>query len=219
MSGGDVRRRVLGLICYLLARPRWTATREEVVEAFWPDANPTAALNSLNQSVYFLRRVFEPSYSDDTTAGYLHQDSDLLWLDPHLISAQSQACIRLIEAFSSGREADVAEQLSAAYRGRFALDFAYEDWASDFREWLHVGYLQVVESQIKADIDGGRYQRGVAIARRALAVEPRNDELELSLLKLLRRGGAHSAAAEQYTRYANVLRNDLGIEPPTAESL
>jgi DNA-binding SARP family transcriptional activator len=181
--------------------------------------SPTSAINSLNQTIYFLRRLFEPNYADDTTAGYLHQESDLLWLDDQLISARSRRAVELIEAYSRVSDSAAAVDLANSYGGRFALDFAYEEWSSDFREWLHVGYLNVVETQVRADIDSGEFQRGISIAHRALEVEPRNEELELSLLRLLRRSGAHSAAAEQYTRYANVLRSDLGVEPPAPESL
>ena len=57
------------------------------------------------------------------------------------------------------------------------------------------------------------------MARRAIEVDPDAEQIELSLLKLYRRTGAHAAAAEQYTHYAAVLKNDLGIEPPPLESL
>jgi DNA-binding SARP family transcriptional activator len=218
ISGGQVRRKVLALLCFLLTRPRWAATREEVAEGLWPDMSPAGAINSLNQTIYFLRRLFEPHYAEETTAGYLHQESDLLWLDDQLISARSRRAVELIEAYSRASDSAAAVDLANSYGGRFALDFAYEEWSSDFREWLHVGYLNVVETQIRADIDQGAFQRGITIARQALEVEPRNDELELSLLRLLRRAGAHSAAAEQYARYAHVLRSDLGIEPPPPDS-
>jgi len=82
-----------------------------------------------------------------------------------------------------------------------------------------VAYLHVIETQIKTDVDTGSVQRGIMLARRALEIEPRHEELELSMLKLLRRAGAHSAAAEQYSRYANVLRTDLGVEPPSFETV
>ncbi len=36
------------------------------------------AVNSLNQTIYFLRRVFEPSFSEDVTPGYVHHDSDVV---------------------------------------------------------------------------------------------------------------------------------------------
>jgi len=215
----QIRRKVLALLCFLLAKPRWAATREEVMEAMWPDIDPTPAVNSLNQSVYYLRRVFEPEYSEETTAGFVHQDSDLLWLDEELIAADSRDCVELVERFERSRDPAVALELAQRYQGKFALDFAYEDWAADFREWLHVSWLHVVETQIREDLDAARFDRGILIARRALEVEPRNDELEFSMLKLLRRSGAHSAAAEQYTRYANVLRADIGVEPPALDTV
>jgi DNA-binding SARP family transcriptional activator len=219
VPSGDLRRKVLALLCFLLTRPRWAATREEVMEAMWPEIDPASAINSLNQSVYFLRRVFEPAYSEETTAGYVHQDSDLLWLDQELIRSASHRCVDLVQEFERDQRPEIATELAETYLGRFALDFAYDDWSGDFREWLHVGWLHVMETQIRADADGGHFQRGIHLTRRALEIEPRNEDFELSMLKLLRRAGAHSAAAEQYTRYAKVLRSDLGVEPPALESV
>jgi len=189
------------------------------MEAMWPEIDPASAINSLNQSVYFLRRIFEPGYSEDTTAGYVHQDSDLLWLDQELIASRSRRCSDLIQAFERDSDPRIAVQLADTYSEKFALDFAYEDWSSDYREWLHVGWLHVMETQIRSDIDAGQFERGIHLTRRALAIEPRNEDFELSMLKLLRRAGAHSAAMEQYNRYAKVLRADLGVEPPTLESV
>ena len=185
----------------------------------WPNMDPSSAVNSLNQSIYFLRRVFETEYSEETTAGYVHQESDLVWLDRDLIVATSAVCADLVAEYGRSGDPGFAEQLSEAYVGRFALDFAYDEWSADFREWLHVAYLQVIETQIRLDVDNGNYRRGISLARRALEIEPRNEDLELSLLKLLRVAGAHSAAAEQYNRYANVLRSDLGVDPPSRDEV
>ena len=64
------------MLCFLLTRPRFSSTRDEVLDALWPDLEPGVALNSLNQTVYFLRRVFEPTYREEATPGYLRQESD-----------------------------------------------------------------------------------------------------------------------------------------------
>ena len=53
------------------------------------ELDPVDALNSLNQTVYFLRRVLEERYVDDLSPGYLHHDSDLIWLDPELVTSRS----------------------------------------------------------------------------------------------------------------------------------
>ncbi|MGP1673681.1 MAG: bacterial transcriptional activator domain-containing protein, partial [Candidatus Limnocylindrales bacterium] len=65
----------------------------------------------------------------------------------------------------------------------------------------------------------GHYGRGIRVARRALEVDPGAEQIEVSLLRLYRATGAHSAAAEQYAHYAAMIREDLGIEPPPLESL
>jgi two-component SAPR family response regulator len=102
---------------------------------------------------------------------------------------------------------------------RFAADFAYEDWAVDYRDWLHTGYLQIIETEIAQAIATGQYERGVRLARRALGVDPRLDSLGLSLLRLFKGSGAHAAAAEQYERYASLLRSEIGVEPPTFDAV
>ena len=212
VDGSTVRRKVLALLCYLIARPGQSATREEVLEALWPDLPPNTALNSLNQTVYFLRRVFEPSFSEDLTAGYVGQDGETVWLDRDLISARSQTCRELVRKMTPIPSPDDVLVLARLYRGRFALDFMYEDWASDYRDSLHASYLRVVEVAVRLDADSGHYNRGIEIAELAADVEPDSEDLQVALLRLYRVSGSLAAAAEQYGHYAQNLR-DLGVEP------
>jgi two-component SAPR family response regulator len=163
--------------------------------------------------------VFEPAFSEETSPGYLHYNSDLIWLDPELVdsrSARSRAAIRLAERDPSPENVDAVSQ---TYRGRFALDFEYEEWAGQYRDSMHATYLEIIERAVSADTNAGAFDRAIGLARRALEADPDAEQIELSLLRLYRRTGAHSAAAEQYEHYAAVLRNDLGIEPPPLESL
>jgi len=105
------------------------------------------------------------------------------------------------------------------YRGRFALDFEYEEWAGAYRDSLHAAYLEIVERSVLDDLTAGHHDRGIRIARRALDIDPSAEQIEVSLLRLYRLSGAHSAAAEQYGHYASVMRDELGIEPPPLDSL
>ena len=219
VAGTSVRRKVLALLCFLLSRPGFAATRDEVIDALWPDMDPAGGINSLNQTVYFLRRVFEPEYNEDLSPGYVHHESEILWIDRELVSARSQRCAELIALAHEATSAVAVDMLSDTYTGRYALDFMYEEWSNEYRDALHLGYLQVIESAVIADMESGRYARGIALARRALAVEPKLESLERSLLRLFRLAGAHSAAAEQYQHYATMLRDEAGIEPPPLESL
>jgi len=207
------------MLCFLITRPDMSATRDQVVDALWPELDPEVAVNSLNQTVYFLRRVFEENYSDDLSPGYVHHDSDLVWLDRDLVTSRSAACRDLIREFAREPSPEEVDLLTREYKGRFALDFEYEDWATAYRDPLHASYLEIVERSVLDDFRSGHYDRGILIARRALEVDPSAEQIEVGLLRLYRVTGAHAAAAEQYAHYAAVMRDELGVEPPPLETI
>jgi DNA-binding SARP family transcriptional activator len=195
------------------------STRDQVLEALWPDLDPLDAVNSLNQTVYFLRRVLEEDYVDDLSPGYLHHDSDLIWLDPDLVRSRSNECRRLVKALPASPDPAAVSHLVDEYQGRFALDFEYEEWAAPYRDWLHASFLEVVERAVTGDIESGHFARGINLARKVLDIDPAAEQIEVSLLRLYRASGAHAAAAEQYGHYAGVMRDQLGVEPPPLDSL
>jgi ATP/maltotriose-dependent transcriptional regulator MalT/DNA-binding SARP family transcriptional activator len=212
VEGTQLRRKVLALLCLLLTKHRFSAPREEVIESLWPEQDPLSALNSLNQTVYFLRRVFEPKYGEETSPGYVQQDGETIWLDEDLIHSQSQQCLSVIRAMQPDPSPDSTVRLAAEYTGKFALDFAYDDWAAPFRDSLHAAFLRVTEHAIRLDIRTGHFGRGVILAERAAEVDPESEQIQLALIRLYRLSGAHAAAAERYAHYSQALR-DLGLDP------
>jgi DNA-binding SARP family transcriptional activator len=219
LSGSTIRRKVLALLCFLFTKPEMASTRDQVLDALWPDLDPLDAVNSLNQTVYFLRRVLEENYVDDLSPGYVHHDSDLIWLDPELVASRSNDCRRMIKNLPLVPTPDQVEALADRYGGRFALDFEYEEWAAPYRDWLHASFLEIIERALASDLDTGHFARGIHLARRVLDVDPGADQVEVSLLRLYRASGAHAAAAEQYGHYAGVMRDQLGLEPPPLDAL
>jgi DNA-binding SARP family transcriptional activator len=214
VDGAAVRRKVLALLCLLLSRPNFSSTRDEVLDCLWPEHDPGSALNSLNQTVYFLRRVFEPRFRDDESPGYVGQDGETIWLDRDLVDSRSRQCMGIIRSMPGDPTPEAAVELAKQYRGRFALDFAYEEWSAPYRDALHAAYLRVVELAVRLDLDGGHFDRGTFIAERAAEVDPDSEEIQAALVRLYNHSGAHAAAAEQYAHYANSMR-DLGVEPST----
>jgi DNA-binding SARP family transcriptional activator len=219
VEGTSLRRKALALLCFLLTQPSYCATRDRAMEVLWPDADPEQALNSLHQTTYFLRRVIEPEYAEDLSPGYVHHEGDLVWLDPGLIDSRSNRCAHQLRSLGSPPSVEAVEELALEYQARFALDFAYEDWASSYRDSLHARYLETMERTISDEMDAGRVDRAIRLAQRALDVDPDADQVEVALLRLYRATGAHAAAAEQYAHYATVMRDQLGVEPPPLEDL
>jgi DNA-binding SARP family transcriptional activator len=219
VAGDTIRRKVLALLCFLVTRPNMAATRDQVVDALWTDQDPAAASNSLNQTVYFLRRVFEPSYVEDLSPGYVRHQSDLLWLDSGLISVESEICRRAIEEARRSSAWAIVDRVSLGYPGRFALDFEYEEWAASYRDNLHASYLEVIEHAVEDEMRAARFDRAIELCRRALDVDPSCEPIERHLLRIYRLTGAHAAAEEQYRHYATLMREDLGVSPPPLDEL
>jgi DNA-binding SARP family transcriptional activator len=212
-----VRRKVLALLCFLITRPNMAATRDEILEALWADLAPDAAGNSLHQTIYFLRRVFEPDFREGLSARYVNYDGDIARLNPELIATDSRHCWKAIENAPLA-PGDVMAILTT-YRGRFALDFAYEEWAADYRDTLHAAVLSAAESAMQRASEGGDLDSAVRIAQRILDVDPEADGIEAVLLRAYKEAGRTAAAAEQYAHYASALRDDLGVDTPPLEDL
>ena len=189
------------------------ATRDEALEAIWPDLGPDTAVNSLHQTIYFLRRVFEPQYKEGMSAGYVAFDGEVIALDPSLVDSLSRRCWRLV-AQARNSVAGSVQALVRTYTGTYALDFAYEEWAVGYRENLHAAVLASVESEVRTAINAGDTDRAIEAAQAILAVDPAADAIELELLRAYKAGGRHAAAAEQYAHYAAYVRGELGAEPP-----
>ncbi len=213
-----LRRKVLGLLCFLTSRQGLAATRDEALEALWPELGPDTAANSLHQTIYFLRRVFEPGYREGLSAGYVPFDGEVVSLNPGLVDSASRECWRALSTTRADEEQG-AIRLMELYRGRFALDFTYEEWASAYRDNLHAAVLARVEATMASSSTSGRSDTAIALALAMLAVDPAADAIELRLLKIYKASGRHAAAAKQYAHYASVLRDQLGVEPPRMEDL
>jgi DNA-binding SARP family transcriptional activator/tetratricopeptide (TPR) repeat protein len=212
IDGRGVRRKVLALLAFLAGQPSGSATPDQVLEALWPDLDPEQGSNSLHQTIYFLRRVIDPSYRAGTTAEYIHFDTEVVWLDPVLVDARSWHCRRLLSQRPETER--LVEALVANYHGKFAADFAYEDWAASYREGLHAGYLAVVERAVSGAIGSSGLRWRLWVGQHALAIDPEADLVEAHVIRLYRELGAPAAAAEQYAHYSSMLRDQLGVDPP-----
>jgi two-component SAPR family response regulator len=95
----------------------------------------------------------------------------------------------------------------------------YEEWATAYRDSLHAAYLEGIEGAILRWVDAGSAPEAIAVARRALEIDPASEELERLLLISYHAAGANAAVEEQYEHYAAVLKNDLGVDPPALAEL
>jgi LuxR family maltose regulon positive regulatory protein len=211
----DIRRKPASLLMYLVTRPNFTATREQVLDELWPDVDPVAGANSLNQSLYFVRREIDPWYEDDTSVDYLSFESELLWLDADIVRVASadflgDARELLVRDFSTAHALSVISR----YTGPFCPEFEYEEWAIAWRARVHAAFLDFASTAIRRALAGNDAAGARDLASAALSQDPAAEEIERELIRLYWRLGAHSAAETQYEHLAGRDRAD-GLDPPS----
>lgn len=215
----DLRRKPASLLMYLITRPDFTATREQVLDELWPDTDPTSANNSLNQSLHYLRRSLDEWYEDDVSAGYLRFKSDIAWLDSELVSARSADFLREVRALDpSTASTEQIFSLLDAYPAQFAPEFEYEEWAIAWRSRLHGSYLEFATRATDERAAHGNLGQAREIATRVLETDPTALDIERRVVWLYWHLGARSAAAAQYRHLAGQERAD-GLEPAPLKDL
>ncbi|MEY4036127.1 MAG: hypothetical protein RL715_346 [Chloroflexota bacterium] len=209
VAGSSIRPRSLALLMYLGTRPRHSATREEAIDALWPDAEPQAGLNSLNQAIYHLRRAIDPDYDaapEGSATPYVRHEAEIVSMNPELVQ------------FDSARlsaQLNKMEELLDNYHGPFGAELPFEPWAERYRSTLEVGLLTVMERAIAAAHAAGDYDRAINLAARAARVDPEDGGLLESLAMLLAEDGAMTGARRAARRAITVLR-EMEITPPAA---
>ncbi len=215
----SVRRKPASLLMYLATRSKFTATREQVLDELWPDNDPGGASNSLNQSLYFIRREVDPWYEDDVSADYIHYEAELLWLDPSLtLVASAEFVANARTALAGDISSKEALSLVERYAGKFSPEFEYEEWAMAWRSRVHASFLGLANAAIVRLYERGDPVTALAIAHRAFAVDPEALDIEHRLIWLFWHSGAKSAAQAQYEHYSGRYKSD-GLEPPPLDEL
>jgi DNA-binding SARP family transcriptional activator len=208
------------LLKYLVTHRDPWPRREQLMEAFWPEAAPAAARNSLNVAVHGLRRAFRDSAGVQVVVledgSYRLAPGLGLWLDTDEFELHVAAGRRLEAAGDLARAAASYEQALALYQGDFLADDPYEDWPAMTRERLLLAYLDVLDRL--SGLYFGQHQYGACVALCRLLVERDRcrEEAHRRLMRCYTRQGQPHLALRQYQACADALDQDLGVDPDPA---
>lgn len=220
LGASDLRLRAAQQMIKLLAlAPGLQLHREQVLAALWPDQEPQAAANGLNQALFVARRALAPDASRRSQWLTLREqivrlgDPALVWVDAAAFSAQA-------ERASQRRDLTAGLAALALYTGDLLPEDPYDSWIDARRAALRQRYRALL-------LDLAAWSEGEAPAaqvraalQQALAGDPTDEELHRAAMRLAARAGDRPAALRQYAQLAQALRHDLQLEPdPLSEQL
>ena len=212
----SMRRKAAGLLMFLVSRPEFAAGRDQTLEELWPESDPNSASNNLNQSLFYLRRDIDPWFEDDVSVEYVRLRSDVVSLDPELVTAESVEFLRKARLAKSRPPAE-AWTVIESYRGQFSPEFEYEEWAMSWRTRVHAHYLQLGGWAVDRLIEGGDMTLACDVATAVLGIDPGASDIERKLVSLYWSLGHTSAAETQFAHLTARERADGLVTTPFRE--
>ena len=209
--------RGLSVFQYLLFHHGQPASREVLMDIFWPDAEPETARNNLNVALYGLRTAlrsvtFLPVILFEEGAYGLSPDLHL-WLDVeefenHVKSGhQLESQQRLLQAVSD------YETAISLYKGDLLGDSPYESWTVLDRERLRILYLDTLAHLSLLYFNQERYAACMTLCQLILARDPCREDAHCRLMQCYSRLGQGSLALRQYRICVQALQTELQVDP------
>ncbi|MEI6155747.1 MAG: BTAD domain-containing putative transcriptional regulator [bacterium] len=219
IEGTAIRPRSVALLHYLATRPRHAATRDEAIDALWPEAEAQAGLNSLNQAIYHLRRALDPDYDlalqEGTPTPYIRHEAEMVTVNLDLVSFDSARLRSTLDAVRRRARVDQIDDLLDAYLGPFGVEVPFEPWAEQHRSALDVGIFAIIEREMAAAYSVGDIDRAIDIALRAVRIDPTDGAMLEHLALLLEESGSIAGARRAAARAVSALR-EMDIAPNPA---
>ncbi len=209
------KRRLRALMGLLVVHSRQILSRDAALDLLWPDSDPAAAVNNLNQSVYQLRRVLNPLHRDGDSPQYLISTVDALQLDPDLVRIDLDEfrtlASRLATIVSPQERRSAAQAMVEIIRGEFLADLKYEEWMPRVETAIHAEVRDVLLPMARGDADSPDLSVRAACALTLL--DEFDESATLAMARQLAATGKRRAAREVVVRFAAKLRDELDELP------
>ena len=205
VAESPIQRRQLALLVFLGAQAEAGASRERLIEHFWPDR--TGARNSLDQALSAARRTLGPD-AILATATTLALNPAFLTLD--------------VTEFDRAIEAKAWREAIALYNGPFLHGLSI-DRAPAFARWVEGErvrcariYAEVLEQlAIEAEAEG-KPAESIAWWQRLVDADPLSARGTTGLMLALAGSGERAAAIDMARSYDSRVADALGAAPDPA---
>ena len=200
------RKAARELIAYL-ALQRQGATRDELLEALWPDDDPRRSEQRFWQASAEARKALGDA---------LHRDGRRYLLNRSMLDIDLDRLDQLIgEAAQAGNLDDERAALEAAlnlFRGE-PFTGIETDWAESEARRLRAVAVDILKRIARLRLKAGEHAAALDAAERGIALDALNEGLWRLALEAEGALGSREAITERYERLQHLLDEKLGLEP------
>ncbi len=201
----------------VLTRDR-PATRDYLMELFWPDAEPEAARVNLNVALYNIRsalRRIDPTFPFVIHDGghYSLNRGLSIWTDVDAFAALHKRAAEFDRTGDTEAAAREFEACVELYRNELLAEDRYEDWIVPIRDQLRDRYLSALKRLNTHYFGRADFAQCVTICRKLLVVDCCNEEAHCQLMRCYAKMGQLQLAQMQYRTCVQSLAREMGVPP------
>jgi DNA-binding SARP family transcriptional activator len=198
------------MLAFLAVRPGQLVSRDKMAGLLWSSTAPEQARQSLRQTLSTLRKEL----AQVSPQKLLLEEGDFLSLDASLVYVD-------VVEFESLVAAGTAESLDPAtrlYSGDFLDGFMideerFDQWVIAERDRLHRLALRAHTHLVEMLTRGEAIDEAISVAQRSLRIDPLQEAMHRTLMRLFLQSGDPLNALQQYDNCAKILRRELDVEP------
>ena len=202
-------KKAQALLAYLGLRPGQSYPRDKLAALLWGEKSDGQARGGLRHALVALRRALAGA-----TPAALQIEGRTLALNPVGVEVDVATFERLVAEGTP----QALEHAAELYRGDLLLGFTvneplFEEWLVSERERLRETALEALARLLAHQTKAAGTERAIQTAVRLLGLDPLQEAVHRTLMRLYARQGRRGAALKQYQVCVGVLQRELGTNP------
>jgi ATP/maltotriose-dependent transcriptional regulator MalT/DNA-binding SARP family transcriptional activator len=210
--------RALRILCFIASRHNHRATKDAIIETFWPDTRLEDIDKNFWPTISYIRRALNSS--QEVKKNFIRYRESAYYLNPEFTYVlDTEEFERLIAlAHQRRREGDSEAFIVAArqgielYRGEF-LEENYDNWVEEPRAYYQSMYFAMLKELADHHHRAEEFEQSVAYCKMILNRDPYREDVHRQLIDSYARVGNRAAVREQYEYLKTLLKEELGVDP------
>ncbi|HKG21971.1 MAG TPA: BTAD domain-containing putative transcriptional regulator, partial [Blastocatellia bacterium] len=210
--------RALRILCFIASRHNHRATKDAIIETFWPDTPLEDIDKNFWPTVSHIRRALNSG--QEVKKNFIRYRESAYYLNPEFnylldteeferLAAEARAARR---EGDSERFAASAHRASQIYRGDFLEEF-YDKWAEEPRAYYRNIYFALLKELADHYHRAEKFEQSISYCRIILKRDPYREDVHRQLMDAHARTGNRAALREQYEELQALLMDELGVDP------
>ncbi len=203
-------RKSQAMLAYLAVRPAQLVSRDKMAALLWSSTAPEQARQSLRQTLSTMRRELAAV----SPQKLLVEEGDFLSLDASLVYCD----VAEFESLVATGTPEALDPATRLYAGDFLDGFPideekFDQWVLAERDRLHRMALRAHAQLVEQLSRTGSVDEAIAVAQQSLRLDPLQEAMHRTLMRLYLQSGDLLNALQQYDNCAKALRRELDLEP------